>query len=178
MREVETHTLFVHQLACLLDMCAEHFPQRRLQQVCSRMVARDGCTALFVGRCFYSFSDVYCAGFDFRMVQEIFCMVFSSIRDGNNGIFRFDYARIAHLAAAFAVKRCLVKQKHGIVTCCSRIGALAVFDNGNYFCFRLRRSIAEKFCFKCVLQQPAFSGPCISSGILARGAGTLFLFKH
>ncbi len=178
MREVEPDGFFVDQLARLLHMRAEHAAQGRLQQVRGRVVAHHGPAAVRVHRRPHGLADAHGPGPDGAAVQEVLRVVFRRSGHGQHGVVRFEGAGVAHLTAAFGVKRGAVEHQHGLVPRRGGIRAPAVFQDGEHFGGSRKPVVAHELRRGHAVQQRAFARPGVRPGVFARGAGALALLAH
>ncbi len=109
MHEVEAGLVRIDLRTLLLDVVAEHFAQRLVQQVGGRVVAHDALAGQHVDLGGDAVADRDGAGLDDAVVAEDGGLDLLRILDGEDAMHRLQHAAIADLAAGLGVERRVVK---------------------------------------------------------------------
>ena len=105
MREVKARALGVDQAAFLLHMLAQHFAQSLVHQVGGAVVAHSGSAHIGVNPGGDSVADLERATGERAMVAEHVRLDFERVVHREHSTRRQQLALVAHLAAAFCIKR-------------------------------------------------------------------------
>src|SRR5260370_13510049 len=108
MRKIESQPVGGHQRTLLLDMRAENLPQCGVQQVSGGMIERDGFSTLNVDLRGHHIAYMQFTAFEHPDMGKR-CAYLLGVAHGKPRPGALEDARIADLAAAFRIERCVVE---------------------------------------------------------------------
>ena len=132
--EIEAHLFAVDHGARLLNVRAERFAQRRLQQVRSGMVAHCGAACFLIHLSRHTAERSECPRFQRAVMKEYTARRFGGMRHAESKVTIRNYPRIAHLPAALRVKRRAVEHEHRLLSGGDVFRRLPVPDGGEKRC--------------------------------------------
>ena len=146
MAEIKPQMIGTHERAFLSDMRAQHAPQSFVQQMCgavmrAHMTAPHMVNILINRRAFFKRTSLNLPRQNVQVAQFLARISDSYLKPG---IVRHNTG-IAHLTAAFGIKRRLVYYEVNLLACRGRLNQVAVGANGLHHAFGLRRRVADKF---------------------------------
>ena len=111
-------------------MIAKHPTQRLMQQMCGRVIGANGVTARRVNFLMHQIIHRNLSGTDCAMQHMHIAEALLRIGNLNHqAVFIGHHAGIAHLAAAFGIKRRLIEHQRHLIALTGRADRRAVFDN-------------------------------------------------
>jgi hypothetical protein len=113
---------------------AEHLPQRCVDQMGGRVVGARRRAARVINRQRHASANVEAASFDNAHMHEYVAELLLRVGDAKHGtLSALDNASVAMLAAALAIKGCLIDDDGALVAFGKRRHGLAAFDKCAHF---------------------------------------------
>ena len=165
--EVESHSVAVDKLTCLLDMGSKHLAQSRLKQVRRRVIAACRHSGFIVVSNLNGIADAELSFFHLAGVQEHAGIVLGSIFNNHINPFAGNGSDIADLTAAFGIAYCAVKYHNGFFPFGCAVSQFSARNNSNDLRFTFALGVAEEFgCFH-ILEEVGVALPRFGSGVNA-----------
>ena len=178
MGEIEPHTVRIHQLTGLLDMCAQHPAQRRLQQVRRRVVTHGRMAHIIVDRGGEYIAYPQIAGFLHTDMRDHTVMTFDGVFYIKLCAVANQRADIAHLSAAFRVERGHIQHNSRFFARRNGFDQLVIHNNRGHDRLVTQLLIADKFAGGQLFQHTRAVFPCVGIVVALRVAGAFTLLGH
>src|SRR5690606_3887069 len=172
MREVKTQFVIRHQRAFLAHMLAQHFAQRRMQQVGRRVVNSCRLTFFSIHAGGQLIANFHTAFHQHAFVQMVFTF-FAGVLHLEHHAIGFQETAVAGLTTAFGVEGGFVQHQNGFVASVQLLNRNTVFEQGFDRAGIFQLGVTEEFGAAVNFQTFA-----VIAGKVAGGAGHFTLLVH